>query len=189
MLVTNIHPVSKKEATRLALIAAALELFARDGYERTTTAAIAAKAGVTEMTLFRHFATKAALVVDDPYDPLIAQAIADRPMAEPPLRAAMRGVLDAWGSVPPPASDDVRERLRIVAATPSLASALVAGSRATEDAIADALQGRGVEPVEARIVAAATVGGLNAALLDWSRGEDPDLGSALRAAAHALGGD
>lgn len=162
-----------------------MTLFAERGYEATTTAAIAARAGVTEMTLFRHFPTKAALVVDDPYDPLIAEAVRQRPADEAPLRAAVLGVLDAWAAVPPPETDAVRERLRLIAQTPALRSALTAGSRATEEAIAGALAER-TEPGCARIVAASVIAALNAALLAWSLGDDPDPGTALRAVSRAL---
>ncbi|ALG12665.1 TetR/AcrR family transcriptional regulator [Kibdelosporangium phytohabitans] len=44
---------------------AALELFTRDGYAATTAAAIAARADVTERTLFRYFADKREVLFDD----------------------------------------------------------------------------------------------------------------------------
>lgn len=44
-----------------SLLFAAVKLFARDGYEATTTAAIAAEAGVTVGSLYRRFADKSAL--------------------------------------------------------------------------------------------------------------------------------
>ena len=113
MLVTNIKRMGRKERTREALLVAALELFAEQGYDATTTAAIARRAGVSEMTLFRHFATKDALLVDDPYDPLIGEAITARPAGERPLTAAVRGVRDAWGAIPEPATEEVRERLQV----------------------------------------------------------------------------
>ncbi|MCD7895234.1 MAG: TetR/AcrR family transcriptional regulator [Planctomycetaceae bacterium] len=43
---------------------AAVELFSRKGYTRTTTAAIARRAGVNELTLFRIFGSKMALLHD-----------------------------------------------------------------------------------------------------------------------------
>ncbi|KPC86144.1 TetR family transcriptional regulator, partial [Streptomyces sp. NRRL WC-3753] len=39
-------------------------MFAAQGYDATTTAAVAERAGVSEMTLFRHFATKEALLLE-----------------------------------------------------------------------------------------------------------------------------
>jgi TetR/AcrR family transcriptional regulator len=52
-------PQTEKEK---AILEAALELLGERGVERTTTAEIARKAGVTEKTLFRYFPTKLALV-------------------------------------------------------------------------------------------------------------------------------
>lgn len=48
-------------ASRERIINAATTLFARAGYRRTSTSELALAAGVSEPTLFRHFATKAAL--------------------------------------------------------------------------------------------------------------------------------
>ncbi|WP_329001043.1 TetR/AcrR family transcriptional regulator [Kribbella sp. NBC_00709] len=41
--------------TRDRLLTAALELFTERGYDATSVSEIAARAGVTEMTFFRHF--------------------------------------------------------------------------------------------------------------------------------------
>ena len=72
-MTTSGQPPTKTARTRAALMAAAFELFARQGYEQTTVAQIAEAAGVTEMTFYRHFGSKDQLLVDDPYDPLIAE--------------------------------------------------------------------------------------------------------------------
>ncbi|HZK25686.1 MAG TPA: helix-turn-helix domain-containing protein [Oscillospiraceae bacterium] len=48
----------KKLATQQAILAAAKELFIANGYKGTTTVQIAKQAGISEMTLFRHFAKK-----------------------------------------------------------------------------------------------------------------------------------
>ena len=64
MATENRH-VAKRRATKEALQQAALELFAADGFDATSTAAIAAKAGVTERTFYRHFLTKEAVLFDD----------------------------------------------------------------------------------------------------------------------------
>ncbi len=95
---------------------------------------------------------------------------------------------DAWQSVPGPAVDEVRERLRIVAETPSLRGALARNSIATEDAIAEALVSRGDDPAESRIAAAAVVAALNASLLAWAAGGEADLGAAVLRAVRVVGG-
>lgn len=51
-----------REVTRERILRAAAELFAERGYIGTTTSAIAAAAGVNEVTVFRHFESKAGIV-------------------------------------------------------------------------------------------------------------------------------
>jgi AcrR family transcriptional regulator len=180
--------VTKTDRTRAALIAAALELFEEHGFDNTTAAQIAARAGVSQMTFFRHFPAKDAVLVADPYDPLIAESVVTQPREFGALEAASAGVADAWRSVPGPAAEEVRERLRIVAKTPTLRGALARNSIATEDAIAEALVSRGNDRVEARIAAAAVVAALNASLLAWAAGGEPDLGAAVLRAVRVVGG-
>lgn len=180
--------MSKAERTRESLLRAALELFDERGYDSTTAAAIAERAGVTEMTFFRYFPSKDSVLVADPYDPLIADAIVRQPAHISPIAAAIGAIAEGWRAVPPPASSDVRDRLRIVSRTPSLRGAIAKNNAATEAAICGALVTRGASPSEARIAAAATMGALTAALLDWADGDDPDLGTAIDAALRVLAG-
>ena len=168
---------------------AALELFEERGYDSTTAAAIAERASVTEMTFFRYFPSKDSVLVADPYDPLIAAAITRQPAELPPLAAAIGAIADGWKAVPAPANSEVRDRLRIVARTPSLRGAIARNNATTEEAIAGALIHRGAAKTEARIAAAATMAALSAALLDWADGDDPDLGTAIDAALRVLQGD
>lgn len=181
--------MTKAERTRTALLRAALELFSEKGYDATTAAMIAARAGVTEMTFFRHFRSKDAVLVDDPYDPLIAEAIAHQPPQLSPVAAAIGAIADGWRAVPPPASADVRDRLRIVSRTPSLRGAIARNNASTEEAIAGALETRGVSRTDARVAAAAVMGALSAALLDWADGDDPELGTAIATALRVLKGE
>lgn len=57
---TNTNPAPKKKA-RQRIIEAAVESFQTLGYARTTTQGIADKAGVAEVTIFRHFGDKQTL--------------------------------------------------------------------------------------------------------------------------------
>lgn len=170
---------SRTERTRQRLLTAALELFAEQGYERTSAGQIATRAGVTEMTFFRHFPTKASLLVDDPYDPVIGAAIRAQPTDLDPITRTARGIRVAWQDLAPPSTEEVRVRLRIVARTPSLRASLAGGTAATEAVIADALVAGGTPHSAARIAAGAALGALNTALLEWSLTDADDLGHAI----------
>jgi AcrR family transcriptional regulator len=176
----------KREQTRERLVRSALELFSAEGYDATSVAQIARKAGVTEMTLFRYFPSKASLLVDDPYDPLIGQAISRQPADLDPITRAARGIRASWHSLPEPSVDEVRSRLRIVAQTPTLRASLTRVSAATEAVIAEALTTSETPLRSAQIAAAAVISALNTALLQWSVSDGETLGSAIDAAVDLL---
>lgn len=52
---------SRKEETQERIVAAAMQLFARRGYDATSITQVAAKAGVSRATVFWHFGDKASL--------------------------------------------------------------------------------------------------------------------------------
>lgn len=54
----------KDDEIRTRIIKAALRLFARHGYEKTTTKELATTANVAEGTLFRHFENKKAILIE-----------------------------------------------------------------------------------------------------------------------------
>jgi AcrR family transcriptional regulator len=76
-----------RERNREALRRCALEHFARDGFEHASVARIAADAGVSERTFFRHFSTKEAVLFDDFASRLgwFRAALEVRPESEPLL--------------------------------------------------------------------------------------------------------
>uniref|UniRef100_A0A832H429 TetR/AcrR family transcriptional regulator n=1 Tax=Oscillatoriales cyanobacterium SpSt-402 TaxID=2282168 RepID=A0A832H429_9CYAN len=58
-------PISPSESeTRTRILKSALRLFARQGYDGTTTRDLAEAANVAEGTLFRHFANKKAILIE-----------------------------------------------------------------------------------------------------------------------------
>ena len=168
--------MGKSERTREQLLAAALELFASQGYHETTVAQIAARVGVSEMTFFRHFPSKEDSLLADPYDPLIAAAVAEQPREWDVLRRVVQGVRTAWHAVPEPASAQVRLRVRIAAQTPSLRAAIWRNTEATEQVIVSALEADGTDRLSARAASAAVLAGITAALLEWSASENGELG-------------
>lgn len=180
---------TKSERTAARIFQVAIALFERDGYEATTVGRIAAEAGVSEMTFFRHFATKDALLLDDPYDPVIAVGISAQPKDLPPLARATAGVRTAWAEVPVEGGDLMRRRLSI-AATPALRGAVSRNTLETERVVAEQLVADGADPVAARIAAAALLAAMMAALLQWATGDDDrSMGSAIERALGVLEGE
>lgn len=77
----------KKSRTQAALAEAGAELFASRGFDETTTNDIAEAADVSQRTLFRHFASKEAVLYGDMDDLIfeLRDALASRPSDEPVL--------------------------------------------------------------------------------------------------------
>lgn len=140
------------------------------------------------MTLFRHFSSKEALLLADPFDPLIAEAVRARPKDEPPVRAVAEGIRQTWAEVDAESIAALRVRLRMVVAATSLRGAVERNSEATITALSGALSDRGVAPVAARVAATAVISGLSVALLDWAQSEHAAPGDALARALDVLGG-
>lgn len=86
----------KKRRTREALVRAALELFATQGYERTTVDEIAEAVDVSQRTFFRYFAGKedAAFAVQEMTEAHFVAAVRARPPHEPPMEALRQAVLE-----------------------------------------------------------------------------------------------
>lgn len=79
---------TKGDRTRAAIIAAARERFAAEGFERALGAVIAADAGVSEPTINFHFGGKAGLLVavmEDYYDGLLTEIEAQADATEAPM--------------------------------------------------------------------------------------------------------
>lgn len=160
--------------TRRRLQDHALRLFAERGFDAVTVEEIARAAGVSHMTFFRNFPTKESVVLDDPYDPVIGEAIRRQDVGLPAMQRALAGILEAWGSLEPPDDDSTRARLRLAAQHPGLRAKVWENNRRTEDVIVAALIDTGVPAQDARIAAGAVMGALTAALLDWAA--SPDAG-------------
>ena len=149
-----------------------MALFIRQGFDETTVAQIAGAAHVSQMTFFRYFPTKEAVVFDDPYDPVIADLIAAQNPKVPALERVRLGLLAAWSSASEPTDRLTQERIRLIAGHARLAAGIWQNNRRTEDRMVQALTGTGVGRVEARVAAGACLGALTAALLDWAT--EPD---------------
>jgi AcrR family transcriptional regulator len=185
MLVTNICGMStdRSAATRQRLADAALELFEANGYEQTTVNEIAAACGVSHMTFFRYFPTKDSVLLDDPYDPAIARAVAEQPSSLPAIERVARGLLVVSAAMGGGVGADARRRIAVAAGVAELRAGMVENNRATEDSIVAACAPDGSDPLDVRIAAAACLAALSAALMRWAVSEPAVvLGDVVRAA-------
>jgi AcrR family transcriptional regulator len=140
---------------RERLAHAALELFAEQGYDRTTVVEIAARAGLTKSTFFRHFADKREVLFDqDVMTSLLVETIATTPAQTSPLDAVEAAVEAAGQKVFTSARRPViARRHAVIAANPELQEREALKGLALTDAMAQALQRRNVPPMTARVAA------------------------------------
>ena len=103
------------------MVSAALDLFAERGFEQTTAADIAERAGVTERTFFRHFPDKREVLFDGSEEMrrTTHEAILAAPAESSPFDAALTGMLATAGLLEDRRDHAVR-RAGIVAAHASL---------------------------------------------------------------------
>ena len=170
----------KKERTREAIQREALRLIAIGGYDATSCEQIADAAEVSPATLFRYFATKEDIVLQDGYDPLIAEAVRDRPTRESWLTAIRRGLADTFAGVYQGDVEAIRQRTALILSVP----ALRARSREQLDSLAWHLtgalaerSGRSRADLDIEVAAAACAAVLEVAVGRWARdgGELPSL--------------
>jgi AcrR family transcriptional regulator len=179
----------KKERTREAIQRQALLLIASSGYDATSCEQIAAAAEVSPATLFRYFATKEDIVLQDGYDPLIAQAIRDRPADESSLTAVRRGLADTFEGVYQGDVETIRQRTALILSVP----ALKARAHEQLDSLASHLtralaerSGGSDTDLDIEVAATTCAAVLEAAVGHWAR-DGGDLPALVDSAFEALG--
>lgn len=178
----------KKRQARAAIADAALELFAETGFDDTTVAEVARRAGVSPASVARHFPTKESLLFpgQDVHAPALARAIAERPPEETPYDAVVGALRDAE----PVDAPGLR---RMLLARRAIARSTVLRGRAAglldtwRDTIAEAAVVRGADPADARVLATVVVAVLDDVADQWAlAGGTADLAGANAAAFAAL---
>ncbi|MET7685583.1 TetR family transcriptional regulator [Streptomyces sp. NPDC005423] len=137
-------PRSGAEARR-RLQQAALELYRERGFDQTTTAEIAARAGVNERTFFRHFPDKREVLFDGEADlrAALTQEVADAPDGLQPLGILLHAFQKA-GRILEDNRPFSEPRLALIAKTPALRERDLAKAAALTEALAEALRQRQV---------------------------------------------
>ena len=167
------------------MVLAAVDLFTEQGYDATTVAQIAERAGVTKSTFFRHFPDKRELLVagQEVLSRLLAEGIAGAPEAASPLEAVAAGLeraSDAMG----PVNRELGPRIKAaVAASTELQERDTLKSVGLAAAMTAALVARGVPEPTAHLAGEMGVLAFKRGYTRWSEG-DRDDGTGL--AQHAL---
>jgi len=184
---------------RERLVVAAVDLFTEQGYDATTVAQIAERAGVTKSTFFRHFSDKREVLVagQETLSRLLTEGIAEAPDGATPLEAVAAG-LQRVSSAMGPLNRDLGPRLKAaVAASAELQERDALKSVSLAAAMTAALVGRGVPDPTAHLAAELGLLAFKRGFSEWSdadRDTDNELAKytlaaldELRAASASLG--
>src|ERR1700744_4892437 len=158
---------------RERMVLAAADLFTEQGYDATTVAQIAERAGVTKSTFFRHFSDKRELLVagQEALSRLLAEGIAEAPPTASPLEAVAAGLERASGAMGP-VNRELGPRLKAaVAASAELQERAALKSVGMAAAMAAALVVRGVPDPIAQLAAELGVLAFKRGYAEWSEGE------------------
>ena len=164
------------EKARRRLQHAALELFAERGYELATAAEIAAKAGVTERTFFRHFADKREALFGGErlLSDILNSAVREAPAELGPWDALFR----AFQAAEPLFVENrpfAEPRRRVIDSSPALQERELAKTRSLIAGLASALCERGVPDHEAMLAAQMGMAALGHAVACWFDDGSSDL--------------
>ncbi|WP_433021193.1 TetR/AcrR family transcriptional regulator [Kribbella sp. CA-294648] len=184
--------------TQRAIQTHAVRLFAERGYDATTVADVADAAGVSAMTVYRHFPTKEDLVLADQHAADIAERIAASPPELPLVRRIGGALIDGTAALTrdgrdkglTPTGQFLLARLKLMISTPALRAKHLDNNYVLQQAIVGALGYDASEPdklFQAEAAASACLAALHTALVRWAEEDGrPDLpgliGMALAAA-------
>ena len=166
-----------REEVRKRLQWAALELFRERGYEETTAAEIAAKAGVTERTFFRHFPDKREVLFDGgvAFIEAVTAAVRNAPKTLGPWDA----MFFAFDSVKQMFVENrpfTEPRQRVIASNAALQERATDKNRALIAAVASALCERGLTVPQANLAAQMGMATLSHGVSAWFKDGSIDLG-------------
>ena len=184
---------------RERLVVAAVDLFTEQGYDATTVAQIAERAGTTKSTFFRYFPDKRELLAagQDLLSRLLVEGITEAPEDAGPLRAVAAG-LERASTAMGPMNRELGPRLKAaVAASAELQERDALKSVGLATAMAEALAARGVPDATAHLAGELGILAFKRGFAEWvEAAHDADGGLApyilaaledLRAASLSLG--
>lgn len=160
------------EDARRRLQQAALELFQERGYDAVTTAEIAARAGVTERTFFRHFPDKREALFDGEAE--FRDALAAGVLAAPANAGPLAALRFSFAAVEPMLARNrsfSEPRQAVIAQSPALQERVLTKTAGLVAALSAALQRRGLAPAVAALAAQVGMAAFSHAAALWF--EDP----------------
>ena len=145
-----------------------MDLYSERGFDQTTGAEIAKRAGLTERTFFRHFTDKREVLFAGAGDlqALVVSAVAGAPDSAAPIEAATAG-LDAAVAVLQEGRDFSRQRQAVIVASAELRERELIKLASLASAIAEALRGRGVGNPAASLTAEIAIAVFRIAFERW----------------------
>lgn len=157
------------------LTAAAMDLYAERGFEQTTVADIADRAGVTSRTFFRHFADKREVLFRG-WPELQAAMTAAAASAAPntPAREIATAVLDITAQIIGANVANARRRQAVIAATPELQERELRKFAVLAEDLARNLRARGIDEIEAELAAHTSLAVYRVAFEQWIRPGAPE---------------
>src|SRR5271170_4333758 len=164
------------------LAQAAMELYSERGFEQTTVAEIAERAGLTERTFFRHFADKREVLFGgaDALREALISTVAKAPTSLAPIDAAAAG-LEAAGALIQEGGELARQRQAIIATSTELQERELIKLASLAAALADALRRRGVEDPTAGLTGEVAVAIFKISFEQWvAPSETRDLTQLMR---------
>jgi AcrR family transcriptional regulator len=147
---------------------AALALFGELGYEETTVAAIAERAGVTERTFFRHFTDKREVLFGGgtAFQDTIIAGVQEASRELSPLAAVAEGFAAA-AEVLEPRQQFARARSAIIAANPPLQERELIKLASIAQAVGETLRARGIAEPDASLAAHLGLAAFQVAFGQW----------------------
>jgi AcrR family transcriptional regulator len=147
---------------------AALELYSERGFEQTTVAQIAQRAGLTERTFFRHFADKREVLFAGAgsLQELLVSTLASTPDSAAPIDA-IAAALEAAGALLQERREYAGKRQAVIAANAELQERELIKMASLSAALAGALRRLGVQDAAASLTAEAGIAVFRVAFERW----------------------
>ena len=160
---------------------AAMDLYLERGFDQTTVADIAERAGLTSRTFFRYFADKREVLFGGSGE--LRQRMVDALAEVPDTASAMDAVAAALASVAQLLGRDrafSRQRHSVISANLELQERELIKMAGMGAALAEGLRGRGVPEPQASLAAQAAIGVIHVSFERWLAEQgDADLASVM----------